>query len=1057
MLRRTSLICIEVAVGVVVVTGALLIVSAWRLSQGPVSLQFLMPYAREFLQDEKSPVQASVKDIVLTWAGWQRALDVRAEDVSIRTASGQRLARIREVSVSLSFRALLQGVVAPTSLEIIRPRLLLVRQKDGEIQVDIADNATGTGAAGVPPAAAADDDVDRRVNMLPLLIDGLSGIPKPGSRLRFLDRIRVIGGALRVLDEQLGVTWGASYADVTLRRARHGLTVDYDLDLELPGTPGLHGQIVYRKAEKRVDTDVAFSNVDIRALAGLSPSLADLTALSAKAGGTVSLDFGLDGGIRQAEFLVHTGAGSYLPPGAGAKPLDFRSVQIAGRVDRNPDQLQITDARIDLGKSGIDTTAVVTRVGEEAAVSATAKVNSIPVDEVEKYWPAAVGAGARGWVIPNIHGGHVHDAVVNLTARVGLEGQKKGEVSVDSVNGRFAVSGATINYFDPLPVLTEGKATATFSTRRFDFAVQSGRVGKLLVSDGAISIWDIGEPREMLSVSTRITGPVADALAVIENPRLKLVSRMGLDPTGAAGTQSTRLKVTLPLFHDITDDDLTVSATTHVSGLVLAHVLKNEGISDGEADLSINNNGLRAEGDATYAGTPLRFVWKEDFTGKTSVRRDVSARLAVGPALRSRFGIAVPDILEGPVPTQLSVRDLRSGERVVDAQLDLAPAKLTIPGFGWTKPAGEAGKATISAVFRNDRVERITGFSVDSADTLSASGSVAFAPDGDSLRDLKIDRFRLGATDFSGDVRRGDDGALLIGLKGKGLDARPFLARLAEDGKGPDLPAFDLRADFAQVWINDGPPAAETKLTLVHSSDAWRHVEVTTALPGTNKPSSFKMEPVGAGEKLTLYSADAGTFVQALKISDAIRGGDIEASATRPGGPETTWKGVAEMKRFRVAGAPTLAKVLTLASLTGISDVVNGKDGIAFDRMTMPFAFGDSVATITDMRAVGSELGITASGKIDLAKDAIEIRGTIVPAYTINSLIGKIPVIGELLTGAKGGGLFAASYEVTGPVDNPKTNVNPLSTLAPGFLRKLIDGGSAADTSPTSTPASPGD
>jgi len=103
--------------------------------------------------------------------------------------------------------------------------------------------------------------------------------------------------------------------------------------------------------------------------------------------------------------------------------------------------------------------------------------------------------------------------------------------------------------------------------------------------------------------------------------------------------------------------------------------------------------------------------------------------------------------------------------------------------------------------------------------------------------------------------------------------------------------------------------------------------------------------------------------------------------------------------------------------------------------------FENDTATIKDAQGVGSELGITASGTIDFGNDAIDITGTIVPAYTINSLLGKIPVIGTIFSGEKGGGIFAASYKASGPVEKPVMSVNPLSALAPGFLRNLLDGG----------------
>ena len=162
------------------------------------------------------------------------------------------------------------------------------------------------------------------------------------------------------------------------------------------------------------------------------------------------------------------------------------------------------------------------------------------------------------------------------------------------------------------------------------------------------------------------------------------------------------------------------------------------------------------------------------------------------------------------------------------------------------------------------------------------------------------------------------------------------------------------------------------------------------------------------------------------------------------------------MKRFSVADAPNLARILTLASLTGIVDVLSG-NGIAFDYLTLPFDYEGGVARITDAKAVGSELGITASGSIDFGKDAIDLGGTLIPAYTLNSLIGKIPLIGPIVTGEKGGGIFAANYRVKGEVAAPEISVNPLSALAPGFLRNLFGGGSPSAPAGGDKPAAPDD
>ena len=136
--------------------------------------------------------------------------------------------------------------------------------------------------------------------------------------------------------------------------------------------------------------------------------------------------------------------------------------------------------------------------------------------------------------------------------------------------------------------------------------------------------------------------------------------------------------------------------------------------------------------------------------------------------------------------------------------------------------------------------------------------------------------------------------------------------------------------------------------------------------------------------------------------------------------------------------APILAKLLTLASFSGIRDTLSGKKGISFAKLKIPFDYSDGIVKIKNARTVGAELGFTAEGIINTEFDSLKLSGTIVPAYTLNSVIGNIPLIGRILTGKKGSGIFAATYRVEGRADNPKVSVNPLAALAPGFLRNLV-------------------
>lgn len=1046
MIRRTSILFLEVTLGIAIVVGLLIAGSVWRLSQRPLSLSFLLPYAEETLQSPESPVRVDLDDLILTWGGWERALDIRALGVQLRKQDDTPVARIREVSLSLSFRALLQGRLAPTALELIRPRVLLVRGGDGTIEMGLGESGAasereGTGAAG---------------ELLPLLLSELSGMPQPGSSLRYLNRVSVVEAGLRIEDRQLGVNWRARRAEITLRRSVRGLRAVFDLGVDTGASPaGLAGDILYDKSLGRIDLDIRFSNLDTAALAGQMDAVRGLAALRTELEGTVKADIALDGGVLRGSFAVASGPGSFAVPGVDAEPIPFSSIEVAGSVSRNPGRVTIERAAVDFEAASVNAEAVATRIGDEASVSISAEIPELQINDLATYWIPGVGGGARGWVLDNMRDGTVRDGIASLTLRVGLTGDSAGAVTVDSVNGRFDVAEATIDYLHPMPVIRNAAAAATFSDRRFDFALHAGEIGALRITEGAVNIWDIGAPKEMLSVAALVRGSVPDALALVGHPRLDLLSKVGLDAAGAAGRHATRLSVSLPLIASLSADDVAVSATSNIVGLALSDVLKGQGISRGRVSLAVDNARLRAEGDAVYADTPARFVWEEFFSANPAVRRRLTASLDLDGGLRKLFEVDFPDMLSGSVGANILLEEKQDAVQSISADIDLARAEIDVPRIDWTKPAGQPGKALATAVLRDGRLIELPSVSVD-AGGLQAAGSVAFAPDGRRLRQVAVDRFVLGATSISGTGTYDPAGKLAIVLRGAGFDASGLLDGGGAGGNETALPPFTLDASVERVWLGGPEPLTGVEVTMAGRDDAWESLTLKGALPGSGKDLTIVLGPAATGQEFSFYAADAGGFLKTTDVTDTVRGGIIEVNAARRGDGTAPWVGRAEMKRFTLVNAPNLARMLTLASLTGIVDVLSG-NGIAFDHLTLPFEFRDEVATIRDGQALGSELGITGSGKVDLRNNAIDIDGTLIPAYTLNSLLGRIPVLGPIITGEKGGGVFAAAYTLKGPLDKPEVSVNPLSALAPGFLRNLFGGGEPTESSRDLPNGSPGD
>ncbi len=141
---------------------------------------------------------------------------------------------------------------------------------------------------------------------------------------------------------------------------------------------------------------------------------------------------------------------------------------------------------------------------------------------------------------------------------------------------------------------------------------------------------------------------------------------------------------------------------------------------------------------------------------------------------------------------------------------------------------------------------------------------------------------------------------------------------------------------------------------------------------------------------------------------------------------------------FKLKELPTLTKLLTLASLQGIADILSG-EGIRFDEFEMKFENEKKLMTINEIYAIGPAISVLMNGYVEKDK-LISLRGTLVPATTINKAIGTIPVLGKILVGSKTGeGVFGVSFKVKGPPKNLETSVNPIKTLTPRFITRTLE------------------
>jgi hypothetical protein len=302
------------------------------------------------------------------------------------------------------------------------------------------------------------------------------------------------------------------------------------------------------------------------------------------------------------------------------------------------------------------------------------------------------------------------------------------------------------------------------------------------------------------------------------------------------------------------------------------------------------------------------------------------------------------------------------------------------------------------------------------------------------------------------------DGALEIGLDAAGsrlsararyFDARRLLQQpgrgLGEagagggGGEGP-VKSFHVDAEFAQVRISDAGLLRNVKIEGQVSPADQRRLDVSLSRDDGSQLVALQLYPDAAGMAVRGEVSDVGDAAFVIFGRRSFQGGKADVTGHLvEGGADLR----VEMSKVRLVKTPALARILTLGSLHGMADTLNGA-GVEFTKVVAPVSIRGARLTIGHARATGPAMGITTQGVIDIDNHTVDLTGGIAPSYVLNSVVGAVPVVGDLLVSRKGEGMFGLTYSARGAFSSPKISVNPLSLAAPGILRRIFEGRSQA-------------
>ena len=742
-------------------------------------------------------------------------------------------------------------------------------------------------------------------------------------------------------------------------------------------------------------------------------------------------------------------------PGVFAAPIAYRSVTVAADYLTAPRQFQI--AKLNAAASGFsfDASGAVTLNDAGApGLVAKARIAALPVRTLLRYWPIPVAAGTREWIDANIFAGEIGPLEMETDFTPGLMDQPI--LPEDSLKLTFAMRDIEGNYVRGLTHATgvAGDAIMTGDTFKANFT--DGRIGNLTASRGTALIPALHQHGTVGQFSVRIEGAMTDVMTLIDMKPLNYPTKFGVDPKTTGGQASADLMFKVPMLADLPVDDVGISVKVSVSDFAVTLGGKTR-LTNGSVTFDIDNNRLRQTGLVNLADSRLNVDWTEDFRTKDKITTRLAVKGLMTEGGRQALNIQLKRFFRGTVPITADIVG-HSGNLVhADVTVDFTPATLSVPIVNLEKTPGQPATGRIGVDFAPGNIVQEQTIRI-SGPVLNLNGTADFNRNGD-LTVLNFPSVRMGPlNDLSFQLTRGSYGSDYL-VRGKSLDGSKIGRTGSNEQAGggaaaapDDTPEgrFHINMRLDRMAMRSGVSIMPFQFDLagIGNRPSALSLSGNVTMGAQSAPIAATLEGSATGRKVTFTSADAGLLARGVFAFESMRGGVLSATVNLPGqasdivpasNPAPDFTGVLTVKKFQMVNQPLLGRLFAAGSLTGLGDLMGG-DGISLDEWNFPFSSKNNVISVKGARASGAAICATSDGYIDRPHGTLALKGSLVPACGVNSVLSNIPLLGDLLASKKGEGILSATYSATGNMEQPNISTNPLAMLAPGIFRRIFEG-----------------
>ena len=983
----------------------LLLVLAWRLSEGPISLSFAENIFANYYQTKHKQFQIGLDEPALKWDDRNRSLSITFEDLLFSTNDGNIILNASTGRIGISLSSLLKGDITTAGLNLGSANIQVKHLKNNDLLDKIFSSLSRT--------TPAPENLIQSTTAL--ILSSLSKINIENSSLTIIKRETaapiIVKGLNGIFSKKEG--WIATVEGIA--------------------PPDIGNSIFVIKAELDTKTldlkaDARLHDIPIKIVSRHIPSFPKEASLGAPLDLKYNIKINLVTKVKTINGAIEVANGELSLPEFSYNRIPFRRIYASAKIDDFFSIPTFGTLSIESDNFTVSSNFLFDKETRQQRFSWNIYSEEIEVKKLKQYLSLAGLSGSNLEFVSGIQSGFLNDISMEITSTSDLDDFRITNFEAVSAKAKFRNVKYKTQYLRHL--LSGLFGEISIGKEQILVNAYDGKYQNLSLTNSSIKV-DLNNSKPTFKLKGY--GDLESIITFMREEPLGLEKNISSIPENISANANFEVNLEPQLPQQREAAGYTYSAKVQLTDVIISNFLLKEDLSDGKITLSIAPEKTEISGIGMYNGAPVSFSQIKPLSANPSLTYKQRLSLISSGKKLSTLHSSVPFNATGPIPLELKTIKSSQGVSKVSGILNLQNAKLSIPRLNWTKPSGAAGRIKFNALLENNVLKNLTNFNLVSAD-LSLDMDMSFLPGKNKISSATIHNFQIGLNKMHGSVKLGENGIYHAKFFGPHLNINQIMSDTLHSNELQE-PYF-IEANFDDVFLWDLPPIKKTALTIKNFGQYKSNMKLIGNVG--NKPLNITSWLKDEIREFRLSARDAGQVLKGFEITDSISDGllKIDGKITGTGLKEVTKTNIL-IENFGVKDAPLFTQILNATSLVGLVNTLRGK-GIRFQTLRADVDFTPNKIEIKDSFASGTSLGISTEGAIDRNSDQISIKGMIVPAYILNRIIDQIPVVGRILTGGKKEGLLAAEYLISGTRDEPEVSVNPLTAFTPGFLRAFV-------------------